>query len=113
MSHDKRAHMTHARTHHRDQALLASAFVLGGLILAQAARLPRGEARADVAVVGDITAINAQIAQGEDVVCVLDARSEQLMVYRVENRARVELAQVLKLSDAFAEAKGQGGRPRR
>lgn len=97
-----------------DHALLASAFVLGGLILTQAARLPRSEARADVASVGDLTVINAQITQGEDVVCVLDARSEQLLVYRVENRARVELAQTLKLADAFAEAKGlPGGRPRR
>lgn len=98
----------------RDHALLASAFVLAGLIVSQAARLPRAEAQADVATIGDLTAVNTQIADGEDVVCVLDARSEQILVYRVENRARVELAQVLKVSDAFAEAKGlPGGRPRR
>lgn len=98
----------------RHHALLASAFVLAGLTLTQAARLPRSEALADVAMIGDLTVINAQIADGEDVVCVLDARSEQVLVYRVENRARVELTQVIKLSDAFAEAKGlPGGRPRR
>ncbi len=98
----------------RDHALLASAFVLAGLILTLAARLPRNEAMASVATIGDLTAVNAQIAEGEDVLCVLDARSEQVLVYRVENRSRVELTQVLKISDAMAEAKGMpGGRPRR
>lgn len=91
-------------------ALWASAMVIFAMVIAAAgARFGGSQARADVATVGDIVTTNIRSGADEDVVAVLDSRSEIMLVYRVENRVRVELVQSLKLPEVFAEAKGQQG----
>lgn len=95
-------------------ALWASAAVILALTIAAAgARSGGNQARADVATVGDIVATNIRSAADEDIVAVLDTRTETMLVYRVENRVRVELVQTLRLPEVFAEAKGQQGPGRR
>ncbi len=91
-------------------ALWASAVVILAMVIAGAgARFGGGQARADVATVGDIVTTNIRSAVDEDVVAVLDSRSEIMLIYRVENRVRVELVQSLRLPEVFAEAKGLQG----
>ena len=93
--------------------LWASAAVLLGLVIVIAGRRAESRAVADVATVGDLVATNLRSGTDEDVVAVLDTRSEVMLVYRVENRRSVELVQGVKIPEAFAEARGlfvPGGR---
>jgi hypothetical protein len=90
-------------------ALWASAFVLAGMVIMQAGRLGVGnEADASVTNVGEVTVLTANTGANEDVILVLDDRTDALLVYGVENRNRVELYQNLKVSDFFQQARGQG-----
>lgn len=87
--------------------LWASAFVLAGLILLQAGR--PGEARADlVASVGGVTALTVAGASSEDLLMVIDGRSEELFVYRVENQNNLELYRRYNLPRMFSDARGVG-----
>lgn len=90
-------------------ALWASAFVLAGLIILTAA-FGRGVGAyaSDVSSVGDLTVLTSRSTVDEDILCVLDGRSDMLLVYRIDNQSRWELQQSLKLSEAFAQA-AQGG----
>lgn len=100
----------------RPAALWASAFVLAALTIIQIGRGVGREAIAGtVSTVGEVTGLTASASLDEDIFCVLDGRSESLLVYRVENQNRVELLQTIRLPEAFAEARGGGGgaRPRR
>lgn len=98
-------------------ALWASAFVLAALTIVQIGRGAGREAFAGtVSTIGEVTGLTASSSLDEDIFCVLDGRSESLLVYRVENQNRVELLQTIRLPEAFAEARGGGGggaRPRR
>lgn len=97
-------------------ALWASAFVLAGMVIMQAGRLGVGnEAAAGVTNVGEVTVLTANTGANEDVILVLDDRTDALLVYGVENRNRVELYQNLKVSDFFQQARtqGSGGRSNR
>jgi hypothetical protein len=89
--------------------LWASAFVLAGLILVQAGRSGSSEARADlVSSVGGLTALTVAGASSEDLLLVIDGRSEELFVYRVENQQNVELQRRYSLPRMFSDARGQG-----
>jgi hypothetical protein len=92
-------------------ALWASAFALMGLIIVQGSRLTGSEAHADVvASTGSLTALTVQ-ATNEDILCVLDGRTENLYVY-LPGRKNLELIQTYKLPDLFADARAgtAGGR---
>lgn len=111
-THDDATTPQHGATTFARAALCASAFVLAALIVLQLGAGRGTPASAStVAAVGDITALTASITTDEETLCVLDARAEKLLVYRVQNRNRLELQHVLDLPQAFAEAKG-GGQPR-
>jgi hypothetical protein len=70
---------------------------------------PGGEARADlVASVGGMTALTVAGASSEDLLLVIDGRSEELFVYRVENQQAVELQRRYSLPRMFTDARGQG-----
>ena len=97
-------------------ALWASAFVLAGMVIVQAGRLGIGnEAAAVVSNVGEMTVLTANTGSNEDVILVLDDRTDALLIYGVENRNRVELFQNLKVSEFFQQARtqGAGGRSNR
>lgn len=110
MTHGDHAMNTTAR--HRVQpgvgALWASAFVLAALVVVQAGRLGAGaQARADVSSVGELTILTSDTGNREDIVFVMDARSDALLIYGVENRNRVELYQNIKLTEFFTQARNQ------
>jgi hypothetical protein len=89
--------------------LWASALVLAALVVVQAGRMGGGEARADlVASVGGVTALTVAGAEGEDVLMVIDDRSEELFIYRVGNHDTLEMRRRYSLPRMFADARGQG-----
>jgi hypothetical protein len=94
-------------------ALVASAMVLGGLIVTQASKLAGEPARGDVvSSTGALTTLAFE-AQNEDMLAVLDGRTEQLLLYRVVNKTGVELVQSYSVPRMFMDAHqraGTGGR---
>jgi hypothetical protein len=104
-----------ARVNPGAAALWASAFVIGAMIIVQAGKLPsRGNAAraGNVSEIGDLTILTADSGDNEDILCILDRRSEQLFIYGVKNRRSVELFQTYQLADTFTDARrAAGGRP--
>ncbi len=86
-------------------ALIASAFVLVGLIVFAAGR--SGEARADlVSSTTSLTALTVE-SQSEDVLLVIDARSEHLLAYKVVGQTNLELFKSYSLPRMFADARNR------
>jgi hypothetical protein len=92
-------------------ALWASAFVLMGLIILQSSRLT-GEAQAGVVSSTTGHVILTSEAQNEDLILVIDGRAEQLTVYR-PTRNGIDLVQVYRLPDMFADARARAMGTRR
>lgn len=91
-------------------ALWASAFVLVALIVVQAGRIGPSEARADlVSSAGDLTALTVE-STNDDVLLVVDNRSESLMAYKVVNQNSFELFRSYSLPRLFGEARNRAGR---
>jgi hypothetical protein len=93
-------------------SLWASALVILALVIVQAGRLDDGhKAFADVALIDDLTIMNADAGGGEEVVVIIDAGTERIFVYSMVNRAP-ELVVSESLSDLFLQAKAvsSGGR---
>jgi hypothetical protein len=99
--------------------LWASAFVLAGLIIVQLGRIgdrrsvaladfPAGMMGSDVVSrVGDYTVMTFS-AGNDDVLAVLDGRSEELFTYRVKNLNQFEFLEREKLADLFSVARRLG-----
>ena len=86
--------------------LWASAAVLTALILIQAGTLTGNAARAEmVAHAGEFTAMTSDSGT-EELLVVLDNRSEQLMVYRLRAQQALELLQNLSVAKVFESARG-------
>ena len=88
-------------------ALSASALVIAALVVVQAGKLLSGpEARADlVSTAGTVSVLTAEANNSNDVLFVLDGRSEELMVYKLENQTNWELFKKYNLPRMFSEAK--------
>jgi len=87
-------------------ALLASAFVLAGLILLAAGAFDR-PAKADlVSSISDVTALTVE-SQNEDVLLVIDSRSEHLLAYKVQNQNSLQLYGTYNLPRLFADARSR------
>lgn len=93
-------------------ALGLSAVALAGLILFQLGRDP-APARAEmVSHVGDYAVLTTD-AGNEEIFIVVDNRTEDMLIYRVEKQSSVELYKRYGLSRLFADARAAaGGRPR-
>lgn len=91
--------------------LIASAFVLGGLVFVQVGeRLPQNEAQAEMVVQKDhLTMLTTQFQGDSEMVYVLDGRQELLLAYILEpNRGDIELMGRLNLARVFErESNGQ------
>ncbi len=78
-------------------ALWASAFLLGGLVITQAGRLPGNQAFAEMAVEsGGFTLMTVDSGRGEDaapdeLLYVIDSRSETLLIYEIEDARRKQI----------------------
>ena len=93
--------------------LWASAFVIAALVLFQAGRTDlANQAYADVIAVNDLTVLNVQVSDNEEVVAVLDQRSELLSVYAVEGGRNLVRHTTEDLSRVFVQARNAaaGGR---
>jgi hypothetical protein len=86
-------------------ALMASACVIVGLIVMAAGRT--GEARADlVSNTSSLTALTVE-AQIEDVLLVIDSRSEHMLAYKVVNQNSLELFKSYSLPRMFTDARNR------
>lgn len=92
-------------------ALSASALIIAALVIVQAGRMLTGtEARADlVATSGTLTVLTAEATNFNDVLLVLDGRSEELLVYKVENQSNLDLFKKYTLPRMFADARTRSG----
>ena len=91
-------------------SLWASAVVLAGLVIFTAGRLGESPARADlVSAAGNVTALTVQ-SQVDDVLLVVDNRSEQLFAYKVLNQNSLELFKTYRLPQLFGDARARSGR---
>jgi len=90
-------------------ALTASAVVLAAMIIVQAGRLLGGDpARADlVATSGAVTMLTVEASNSNDVLLVLDGRSEELMAYKVENQTNLELYKKYNVPRLMSEARSR------
>lgn len=98
-------------------ALWASAMIILALVILQAGRLGAGkQALADVISVDDTVLLTASVDGTEDILCVMDSRTDTLLVYGVVNRNTIELRETVNLAELFQASRGPagpGGRPRR
>ena len=108
---------TPARIDSGAAALWASAMVILALVILQAGRLGAGrQAMADVISVDDTVLLTSEVDGTEDILTVLDSRTDTLLVYGVVNRNTIELRETVNLAELFQSARGPagpGGRPRR
>jgi hypothetical protein len=89
--------------------LWACAFVLIAMIITQASRLGGAPAQARSAVaVEDMVVITAGTAANDDVLVVLDQRSDRLYVYGIENQ-RLRLFDGRRVNELFEQASRGGG----
>ncbi|HRQ73312.1 MAG TPA: hypothetical protein PLU35_09820 [Phycisphaerales bacterium] len=87
--------------------LQASALVLLGLVIARAAPLLGGEAKADmVARSGSYIAMTTD-GGNEEVLVVIDERAETLSIYKVVNQQSVQLFQRADLREIFTAARAK------
>lgn len=98
-------------------ALWASAMIILALVILQAGRLGAGkQALADVISVDDTVLLTAEVDGTEDILAVLDSRTDTMLIYGVVNRNTIELRETINLAELFQAARGPagpGGRPRR
>ena len=86
-------------------ALWASAATLGALVLVQASGLRGNQAMAEmVSQAGEFTMLTTDSGT-EEVLVVLDNRSEQLLVYHIRAQKTLELMQNVSVSKMFESAR--------
>ncbi len=91
--------------------LWASAIVIMGLILVQSSRMIGSRAQAEmVSSSGGYTVMTVD-GGTDEVLVILDERSEEMFVYRVENQRSVDIKERVSLSKLFTDARAaaQGG----
>lgn len=91
-------------------ALLASAFVLAGLLAVSLSGRTESTAQAGLVLNKDsFTLLTAHTRPDEEALFVIDSLNEKLLVYRVDiARNRIELSSVTDLRQMFAGAAGGG-----
>jgi len=81
-------------------ALIASAFVLGGLLTLKVAEKIETPARADMVVNKDIfTVLTTEGIGGGDFIYALDNKNERLLCYNTDARGRIELYAALNVAE--------------
>lgn len=89
-------------------ALIASALVIGALLVVQAGQLgaPEPAFAGNIADAGQFRILTADAGGGEEFLAVLSVTDETLSIYGVQNQKSIELYQVAKLPELFEQAKG-------
>lgn len=96
-----------ARAPGRESALWASAFVLGGLVLAQAGRMPSARAEMASATAQGNYIVMTTDNTGEELLHVIDSDREVLLIYEVVNQRSVELLDSRPLPELFRSARAR------
>ena len=102
------------RTQMASYSLLASAFVLTGLLIVKMQGvdfLPKAHAD-QVVTKANITAMTARSRNDEEALFILDNVSQKLLIYKIRlvgRAGRIELARSLDLANAFGNKGGKGG----
>lgn len=97
----------------RGLSLWASAFVIGALILVQAARvngaaeMPSIGSFGEVSEMGDFVMLTAD-GGSDEILIVIDSRAEQIYVYDVQNQQQVRFLERRSLATVFEVAKERG-----
>ena len=91
---------------HGNAWLTVSALALLGVVVGVAAWPTPASAAREVTQSGDYTALTCD-GGNEDILVVLDGRSEQLFVYKVQNQTSVQIMQREDVSRIFADARAR------
>ncbi|MEO0512286.1 MAG: hypothetical protein AAF108_05250 [Planctomycetota bacterium] len=86
------------------------AAVFGGGRLDGVGMFERSAVAGDAVVLDDMTVLTGE-GPIEDVVGVVDNRSERLLLYRLDNRRRLDFVQSVSLRRVFVEARATYGAP--
>lgn len=117
MTTESAKHASNDRIDSGAATLWASALVILALVILQAGRLGAGsQARAEVTEIGDTVLLTAYVEANEQVLLVMDSRTDTMLVYGVVNRNTLELRETKNVAEMFNEIRGNampGGRPRR
>lgn len=93
-------------------ALWASAVVLAALIVVELGGVfapARSATAQSPSVAGDLTMVPAGAGDNEDVLIMIESRSEKLSVYGITGRNKVDLLQTYDLGRLFQEARAAAG----
>lgn len=92
--------------------LLAGAVVLATLVVTQVLRITSARGIESTALAGLVSDVGGMTiltveANSDELVFVIDSRSEELMVYKAENNQTLELLQKYNVPEVFNQAKAR------
>ena len=92
--------------------LWACAFILFALILTQASRLggPATAGAELVSHVGDLVTLTANAGNNEDILLVLDGRSDRILIYGVEQGDQLVFRSSYETAELFQTGRAASGR---
>jgi len=94
-------------------ALAAAVIVIAAGRVFPGAPAPSTAHADTVSAVGGVTILTSATGSGEDIVTVLDQRSDTLAVYRSTARRSLELVQVASVAELFEQSRAAGPATRR
>ncbi len=102
------------RTELASYCLLASAFVLGAMLMIQVSRYVENEAQADMVTnARSVTVLSVKADNDRELLAVLDSRNEQLLGYMLDpNKREFRLMDALNVREILDRAGGAGGSSR-
>lgn len=105
-------HMQSARSLFTRAALLAGATILATLVVSQVLRITSAGGIEPTALAGLVSEAGGMTiltveANSDELVFVVDSRSEELLVYKAENNQTIEMLQKYNIPEIFNQAKGR------
>jgi hypothetical protein len=95
--------------------LWASALIIVALILTQASKLagPSAAHAGMVSEIGDLVVLTASAGNNEDVLVILDGRSEKILIYGVNGQRQLEYRSNYEVGDLFVQGRQSVGKRNR
>lgn len=91
-------------------SLIASAFILTGLLLVQISAMPNTAEASLVITRDNFTLLTAKTRSNEEALFVINNLTDRLLIYRLDlPRKRIELASAIDLTDIFNQGASRGG----
>ena len=90
--------------------LIASAFILAGLLLTQVSSMPNNAEASMVISSNNFTLLTAKTRSKEESLFIINNATDRLLIYTLNlSRNRIELAGSADLADVFSRGRGDGG----